>query len=125
MTVAIPIWFTKESVFPQTVRRDENGRCLLVDWANTFKSYIWPWEYSDGQSYIRLGRLINKSGTGIMQQILPIEKEIVKRGEQLQAQFYKKKNVDSEKLKAYYAWVDQFVTEEYQKIGNKHHLKMK
>ena len=60
-----------------------------------------------------------------MQQILPIEKEIVKRGEQLQAQFYKKKNVDSEKLKAYYAWVDQFVTEEYQKIGNKHHLKMK
>jgi len=123
VSVAIPIWWTKESLFPQVVRRDENGRCLLVDWANTFKSYIWPWEYSDGQSYIRLGRLINKSGTGIMQQILPVEEEILKRGEKLQTQFYKKRHVDADKLKSYYEWVDEFVAKEYQKIGDSHHLK--
>lgn len=124
VTVTIPIWTAPASQLPQCVRRDEGGRCLLVDWSTAFKSYIWPLEYSDGQNYIRLGRLINKAGTGILQQIQPVEDEIVKRGEKLQKSFYKHNKIDERKLKEYYDWVDRFVADEYAKIGNSHSVRI-
>ena len=121
-TVTIPVWTAPATELPLCIRRNDEGHCLLVDWATVMKSYIWPLEYSDGQNYIRLGRLINRAGTGIMQQIQPVEDEIVRRGEKLQQQFFKKGKVDKEKLKNYYAWLDQYVAEEYQKIGSRHGL---
>ena len=127
----IPRYTTASTYMVQGVRPGENPllttgwTCIsspLATWATVMKSYIWPLEYSDGQNYIRLGRLINRAGTGIMQQIQPVEDEIVRRGEKLQQQFFKKGKVDKEKLKNYYAWLDQYVAEEYQKIGSRHGL---
>ena len=124
-TVTIPVWTIPMAELPKCIKRDDNGHCLLVDWATMMKSYIWPLEYSDGQNYIRLGRLINRSGTGLLQQIQPIEDEILKRGEKLQQQFYKKNDIDKEKLKKYYDWVDDYVKREYEKIGHYHGLTLK
>lgn len=123
-TVTIPIWTVPAEQLPLCVRRNDEGRCLLVDWATVMKTYIWPLEYSDGQNYIRLGRLINRSGTGIMQQIQPVEDEIVNRGEQLQKQFFKKGRVDAKKLREYYEWLDRYVATEYERIGKSHGLKI-
>ncbi|MBR6945526.1 MAG: acyl-CoA--6-aminopenicillanic acid acyl-transferase, partial [Prevotella sp.] len=124
-TVTIPVWTIPMAELPKCIKRDDDGHCLLVDWATIMKSYIWPLEYSDGQNYIRLGRLINRSGTGLLQQIQPIEEEILKRGEKLQQQFYKKNEIDKEKLKKYYDWVDDYVKREYEKIGHYHGLTLK
>ena len=125
VTVTIPIWTLPKEELPKCVTRDENGHCLLVDWATMMKSYIWPLEYADGQNYIRLGRLINRAGTGLMQQIKPVEDEILKRGKKIQKHFYKKNKIDKDKLKDYYKWVDAYVAEEYRKIGSSHGLTLK
>ena len=57
---------------------------------------------------------INKKGTGILQRILPIEKEVMRRGEDALDGLRKLKSFKT--MEAYYDWVDAYVAEQYKSL---------
>ena len=78
------------------------------------KKKIFPLDRSNGHDYIDVAALINKAGTGVLQKLQPVEKELLDRGSAVvEASRKNKKWTD---MDAYYDWVDQFVTEQYQNL---------
>jgi len=120
--VTIPVWFNYDNEAPVSVMRNEANMCPLVNWAKILRGYLWTMDYGEGRNYIELNHLINEQQTGILQQILPIENEILNRGDALLEQFRAKNKIDSKALKAYDAWVDDYVNTEYMKIVQSHSL---
>ncbi len=55
--------------------------------------------------------MINKKGTGILQQLLLIEEDVMRHGEEAVDALRKAK--DPKTMEAYYDWVDGFITEQY------------
>ena len=72
----------------------------------------------DGRPYIfknrdthdqnNLARLINRSGTGILQKIEPIETEIIRRAASL-----RQSNKPDNDIAEFYRWVEKYITEQY------------
>ena len=58
-----------------------------------------------------LAERFNKQGTGILQQIQPIEKEVMRRGEDALDGLRKSKSFKT--MDVYYDWVDEFLLEQY------------
>ena len=121
-TTVIPIWHTASNILPQCMQRNAEGQSTLVNWSNILKSYIWPWPYADGQNYIQLSHLINKQNTGLLQQTLEIEKDIVKRAEELIKKFRSKNKIDEQKLQQYYQWTDSYIAKHYPRLIESHNL---
>ena len=58
-------------------------------------------------------KLINQEKTGILQRILPIEEEVLKRGKPVIETMRKGKKSGLQQLSEYYDWVDTYVKEVY------------
>lgn len=120
-TVCIPIWFGQEHRMPACVQRRDGGDCALVNWSNAFKKYLFPIDYGEGRDYIMLAHLINGEGTGILQQMLPVENQIVAQGEAYLERFRHENEIMSDYVE-YYRWVDELVEAEYTRIARSHGL---
>ena len=76
--------------------------------AHGLESHVNTTTYGD------LSKLFNKQGTGILQQIQPIEKEVMRRGEDALAELRKSKSFKS--MEEYFDWVDTYIVEQYKSI---------
>ena len=107
-TVAVPLWLTAKGELPSVVTRNDKGRSTLVDAGFQLKGQLFPINRGNGSDYINLARLINRSGTGILQKIEPIETEIIRRAKGI-SQSDKPDNEISE----FYRWVEKYIKEQY------------
>ena len=108
-TVAIPLWITANGKLPDVVTHKQPGQqAKLVEFGLELKRQLFPIERGNGQDYINLARLINHSGTGILQKIEPIETEIIRRAKGI-SQSDKPDNGISE----FYRWVEKYIKEQY------------
>ena len=108
-TVAIPLWITANGKLPDVVTHQQPGQqAKLVEFGLELKRQLFPIERGNGQDYINLARLINHSGTGILQKIEPIETEIIRRAKGI-SQSDKPDNEISE----FYRWVEKYIKEQY------------
>lgn len=114
-TVAIPLMITPSGVLPKVVLKGEDGGSLLCHYGFKLKERLFPLRTKSRSNYIDIAQLINKKGTGILQQIEPIESEIVSRGEVLIDKIRSSKSYPTKGVDAYYKWVDSFIIDEYQK----------
>lgn len=112
-TVAIPLWITPKNELPALVTRNGEGRAALVDAGFELKKQLFPMERGNGRDYINLARLVNRSGTGVLQQIEPIETEIFRRAEPV-IETLRKKGQAGRETAEFYQWVDQYIREQYQ-----------
>lgn len=80
----------------------------LVTFSFELKRQLFPIERGNGQDYINLARLINRSGTGILQLIEPIEDEIFRRSKTIRQSRTPQKDISD-----FYRWVEQYVKEQY------------
>ena len=113
-TVCIPIWLTKNNELPKIVSRSSNRHSMICDAGLALKKRLFPNDKKRKKNEINLAQLINKSGTGIMQKIKPIEDNVFLRARDVQATI-RKEGTNSQKVADFYAWVDQYVTSEYKK----------
>ena len=113
-TVCIPIWLTKDNQLPRIVSRNSNGHSMICDAGLALKKRLFPNNKKRGKNGINLAQLINKSGTGILQKIKPIEDDVFLRARDVQATICKE-GTNSQKVADFYTWVDQYVTSEYKK----------
>lgn len=115
--VAVPLCITPSGKIPSVVTRGkEPGNASLVKWAFEQKKKFFPLDRSNGHDYINIAWLVNQAGTGVLQRILPIEKMVLDRGEEVINLARQKGKWDVKEMDSYYEWVDQFLTEEYEKL---------
>ncbi len=112
-TVAIPLWITPKGELPKVVTRNGEGHATLVDAGFVLKKQLFPIERGNGADYINLARLINHAGTGILQQIEPIETEIFRKAQPV-IETIRKNNRAGRETTEFYQWVDKYIREQYQ-----------
>lgn len=113
-TVAIPLVLTPSGKLPALVADDGTGHSRLNEMGLQLKERVFSLKSGNTNSYGDLARLMNKKGTGILQQIQPIEKEVMRRGEESLDGLRKSKSFKT--IEAYYDWVDEFLSEQYRSL---------
>ena len=111
-TIAMPLALLPSGKLPTLVSNDGTGHSRLCEMGLQLKSRVFTLKKGNNTAfYGNLAPLINKKGTGILQQLLPIEEDVMRRGEEAVAALRKAK--DPKAMEAYYDWVDDFITEQY------------
>ena len=110
-TVALPLFLTTNNILPgKTMKAGSNS--WLCEKGQALKSIIFP--YQENNTKLRdLSKLYNRDGTGIMQKIVKIEREIIERGNSLIANARQSGMLSEESLTDYYAWLDKYIEQEY------------
>lgn len=116
-TVAIPVWITPKNELPAVITRNSEGRATLVDAGFALKKQLFPLERGNGHDYINVSRLINRAGSGILQQTEPVEDEIFIHAQPVLDQLRKNGKAGKETTE-FYQWVDKFLREQYQQRFN-------
>ena len=64
------------------------------------------------RDYIELSKLVNAAGTGIVQRVVPLEREVFSHARNAMRKVRKKKD-GAQALREYYEWVDEYVKAHY------------
>jgi hypothetical protein len=114
-TIAMPLALLPSGKLPALVTDDGTGHSRLNEMGLELKSHVFTLKKGNNTSfYGNLAPLINKQGTGILQQILPIEEEVMHRGEEAVVALRMTRNTQA--MEAYYDWVDAYVAEQYKRV---------
>jgi hypothetical protein len=114
-TIAMPLMLLPSGKLPVLVTDDGTGHSRLNEMGLELKSRVFSLKKGNNTSfYGNLAPLINKQGTGILQQILPIEAKVMSQGEEAVAALRTKK--DTKAMETYYDWVDAYVAEQYKSM---------
>ena len=110
--IAMPLALLPSGKLPTLVSDDGTGHSRLCEMGLQLKSRVFTLKKGNNTAfYGNLAPLINKKGTGILQQLLLIEEDVMRQGEEAVAALRKAK--DPKAMEAYYDWVDGFITEQY------------
>ena len=112
-TVAIPLCITPTQKLPAVVQAGKEGGAPLTLAGLSLKERLFPQKRGNGHDYIDLAALINRQGTGILQQLESVEDEIIKRAKPLIHQMHRN-GQSFEAWDSFYQWVDGIVRSEYQ-----------
>ena len=111
-TIAMPLALLPSGKLPTLVSNDGTGHSRLCEMGLQLKSRVFTLKKGNNTAfYGNLAPLINKKGTGILQQLLLIEEDVMRHGEEAVDALRKAK--DPKTMEAYYDWVDGFITEQY------------
>ena len=111
-TIAMPLALLPSGKLPALVTDDGTGHSRLCEMGLQLKSRVFTLKKGNNTAfYGNLAPLINKKGTGILQELLLIEEDVMRHGEEAVASLRKAK--DPKAMEAYYDWVDGFIAEQY------------
>lgn len=111
-SVAIPLMLSSDVELPSIVQRDETGKSWLCTKSIEQKQKVFSLTRGNTRNYIDLSKLVNRSGTGILQRTERLEKEVLRRGAKA-VKDVRKGDSASESLRDYYLWVDEYIKEHY------------
>ena len=111
-SVAIPLMLEPDVTLPSIVQRDETDKAWLCTKSIGQKQKVFSLIRGNTRNYIDLSKLVNISGTGILQKTAALEQEVLQRGVKAVQKVRKGKSV-SETLRDYYQWVDEYVRTHY------------
>lgn len=118
-TVAIPVWITSTLDLPKVLVADKiGGPAKLNEWSLTLKKQLFPIERGEGSDYINLAALITKDKQGILQNILPIEKQILNQANTKLIEWRSQPTISDKEIIGFYNWVDKFVGQSYHDTFN-------
>ena len=111
-TIAMPLALLPSGKLPTLVSNDGTGHSRLCEMGLQLKSRVFTLKKGNNTAfYGNLAPLINKKGTGILQQLLLIEEDVMRQGEEAVDALRKAK--DPKTMEVYYDWVDGFIAEQY------------
>jgi hypothetical protein len=77
VSVALPAWVKAGNDNPALIMRKEGEKSSkMCDWTETIKKTLYDVERGHGQSYLHFSKVFNSEGTGYMQQLEPVEKQV-------------------------------------------------
>ena len=116
-TVAIPVWLLPCHSLPEVITYGKEGGSTLCRAGLKLKEQLFPLKRGNTERYINVAMLINKSGTGILQQLRPLEKRLVSEAEKVLDEA-RKAGVATNSMKEYYNKVDREVRTFYASAFN-------
>ncbi|HJV79088.1 MAG TPA: hypothetical protein VJ602_11955 [Paludibacter sp.] len=111
--VSIPVWITPGLELPKILTADNSGKAKLNNWSLQLKKRLFPIEKGEGADYINLAALLTKDQKGILQKILPIEKQVQTQASGYQHKWRSTGTIDEKEVISFYNWVDKFVSQSY------------
>lgn len=108
-SVSVPLWVSAGDSIPSLLTAPGTKKSLLCTFTLLLKKGCFPYQNgSEGENYIYLEKLGNNSNTGIMQQNVEFEKQIMAKGEKLIAK-WRRLGFDSDEAVDYYSEVDKSI----------------
>ncbi|MCE1189645.1 MAG: hypothetical protein LWX56_10955 [Ignavibacteria bacterium] len=114
-SVAVPVWLLPDGAIPALLQSNNGKDARMNAIAMTLKKRVFPALNDAKENYIILGKLLNKSGTGIRQELNEVEAEVVRKGKILYGQICAAKAGEAE-VRAFYLWLDDYIPDA---IGNR------
>lgn len=112
--VALPIVITPSGAMPTLVVAEGNKGAWLTQQSLLNKQQIFCAQGKNKNDYINLAPLINRQHTGIMQQVMDIEQEVMRHASTFVDNFRKTSPNKSDPLaKQFYQWADQYIRQHY------------
>ena len=111
-SVAIPLMMEEGVSLPTIVQRNDSGKSWLCSKSIEQKLKVFNQRRGNVRDYIDLSKLVNAAGTGIVQCIMPLEREVFNHARDALKKVRKGKN-GAEALQKYYEWVDQYIKEHF------------
>ncbi len=116
-SVVTPVWLGGSSEFPALLKVSSAGAAPLCDKAMTLKKRLFPIQRSYGERYINVAALINSAGTGILQQLKPLDDRIFEEAEKRLEGWRKDGKMGSD-VNKFYRWMEETVRAEYVRLFN-------
>lgn len=114
-TVAMPLVLLPSGKLPALVTDDGKGHSWLNEMGLKLKARAFSRNRGKDKTSCNLAVLFNKQGTGIFQKILPLEEEVMRKGEEA-LRSYRMDPLQTQEIEAYYDWVDAYVREQYHEM---------
>lgn len=111
-SVAIPLMLEGDVPLPAIVQHGESGKAWLCSQSIEQKLKVFSLRRGNVRDYIDLSKLVNAAGTGIVQRMMPLEREVFNHGRDALKKVRKGKN-GPEALRKYYEWVDDYLQKNY------------
>lgn len=111
-SVAIPVWLTPEGYLPSILTAPAGEKAPLTIMAHELKNRIVPVRRGNGKNYLQTTAVINAEGTGIRQQLEPLEERLLEQGKQALDNWRNRGIVPGDIL-AFYNKIDDEVKEFY------------
>lgn len=111
-TVAMPLMILSSGKMPTVLKPTDNHCSWLCNKGLELKARLFCEDMGNGHDYINLAALINRKNTGILQKILPVEQEVLRRGNTAVEKLRKNKKAEQE-LEKFYDWVDDYLMTTY------------
>ncbi len=116
-SVTVPVWITKHNDLPEVVTYNDtlkNSPICYYALELKKKAYCYTWGKS-ARHYLNVNALLNANGTGMMQQLKPLDNQLIKKGHQL-LNSMRKNGYDTKKIKAFYQNTDKLIETKYSQI---------
>ena len=111
-SVAIPLVLEEGVPLPSIVQRGENDKSWLCNKSIEQKKKVFSLKRGNVRDYIDLSKLVNAAGTGIVQRIMPLERDVFSHARETLKKVRKGKD-GPQALRTYYEWVDEYLMEHY------------
>jgi hypothetical protein len=110
-SIAVPAWAGAAPELPHIVQSVKKAPAPLCNLALRLKKRCFPIQRGNGSFYLRLPRLVNRDGTGLLQQIDPIETRLLDKTDAM-IRRWRGKKPDPAQVKEFYQWIDGPLFEE-------------
>jgi hypothetical protein len=101
---------------PSIVQRGESGKSWLCSQSIEQKLKVFSLKRGNVRDYIDASKMVNAAGTGIVQRMMPLEREVFSHARDALKKVRKGKN-GAEALQRFYDWADDYIQKNYPKDG--------
>jgi uncharacterized lipoprotein NlpE involved in copper resistance len=116
-SVVTPVWLGSAPEFPAFLKVSSTGVAPLCDKAMTLKKRLFPIKRSYGERYINIAALINSNGTGILQQLKPLDDKIFDEATK-RLEVWRKDGKMGSDVNKFYRWMEETIQAEYARLFN-------
>ena len=113
-SVAIPVWVAAGPDLPKMITAEYPQHARLCEMALSLKAQCFPMKSGSGKDYLNWPALINREGTGFLQQLRPLENKIIQKACGLLTR-WRKTGFSAKEAKDFYRWADETVPESWPK----------
>ena len=104
-SVVVPVWLLDDVAMPAVLQADEKGNAPMCNLALQLKDKVFSSQNDASENYLNLSALMNKENTGVRQELIPVEENVLGKSKSLLDKF-RSDGIDQSEIKKFYEWVD-------------------
>jgi len=112
LTVVTPVWVADGDDLPKNLISVNNKNPFINQSVLDLKNNCFPIKLGNGYKYLNLSVLMNAKKNGYMQTIIPKEKKIIEKANNMLKK-WREKGINKKELKNFYKWLDKYISEIY------------